>query len=63
MHISKFVRINLAGMGVGNGWMSPYHEAQYGEFLYQFGLLDEKERDTCLDMEAETRRLIDQGEL
>jgi len=56
------IQINLAGMGVGNGWMSPYHEAKYGEFLYQFGLLDEKERDTCLSMESETRRLIDEGE-
>ena len=50
-------------MGVGNGWMNPYHEAKYGEFLYQFGLLDEKERDTCLSMESETRRLIDEEEL
>ena len=56
-------RINLAGMGVGNGWMSPYHEAKYGEMLYQVGLVDARGRDECLSREAEIRRLIDQGEL
>jgi len=55
------IKINLAGMGIGDGWMSPYHNAQYGNFLYQVGLVDEKERDECLSMEAETQSLIDQG--
>merc|ERR1712198_604521 len=32
------IRINLAGMGIGDGWMSPYHNARYGHFLYQVGL-------------------------
>ena len=50
-------------MGIGDGWMSPYHNAQYGNFLYQVGLVDEKERDECLSMEAETQSLIDQGKL
>jgi len=57
------LHINLAGMGVGNGWMSPYHEAKYGEMLYQIGLLDAKGRDECLSREAEIRELIDGGEL
>merc|ERR1712126_373441 len=26
--------INLAGMGIGDGWMSPYHNGRYAEFLY-----------------------------
>jgi len=57
------LQINLAGMGVGNGWMSPYHEAKYGDMLYQIGLVDAIGRDECLSREAETRRLIDEGEL
>ena len=28
-------RIELAGLGIGDGWMSPYHNARYGNFLYQ----------------------------
>jgi len=57
------LRINLAGMGVGNGWMSPYHEAKYGDMLYQVGLVDAKGRDECLSREEGIRRHIDQGEL
>ena len=50
-------------MGVGNGWMSPYHEAKYGEMLYQLGFVDAKGRDECFSREAEIRELIDKGEL
>jgi len=56
------IKINVAGMGIGDGWMSPYHNAQYGNFLYQVGLVDEKQRDQCLSMEAQTQRLIKEGQ-
>merc|ERR1711970_610147 len=59
---NNVIKINIAGMGIGDGWMSPYHNARYGNFLYQVGLVDEKERNECLSMEAETQRLIDQGQ-
>jgi len=55
------IRINLAGMGIGDGWMSPYHNARYGNFLYQVGLVDENQLETCLEMETETQRLINMG--
>ena len=50
-------------MGIGDGWMSPYHNARYANFLYWASLLDAKQRDECLVMETETQRLIDEGEL
>jgi len=56
------IKINIAGMGIGDGWMSPYHNAQYGNFLYQVGLVDEKQRDQCLSMEAQTQNLINEGQ-
>jgi len=56
------IRINLAGMGIGDGWMSPYHNARYGHFLYQVGLIDETELQTCLEMEEETQALIEKQE-
>jgi len=56
------IKINVAGMGIGDGWMSPYHNAQYGNFLYQVGLVDEKQRDQCLSMEAQTQSLINEGQ-
>ena len=59
----QYFSINIAGMGIGDGWMSPYHNAQYGDFLYQVGLVDEKQRDECLAMESETQSLIEAGEL
>ena len=31
----SFGRINLVGMGIGDGWMSPYHNARYANQLYQ----------------------------
>ena len=57
------VRINLAGVGIGDGWMSPFHNARYANFLYWSSLLDAKQRDECLAMEMETQRLIDEGQL
>jgi len=56
------IRINLVGMGIGDGWMSPYHNARYGNFLYQVGLIDENDLQTCLDMEEETQALIEKEE-
>ena len=56
-------RINIGGMGIGDGWMSPYHNARYANFLYWTSLLDAKQRDECLAMETETQRLIEEGEL
>ena len=57
------VRINLAGVGIGDGWMSPFHNARYANFLYWSSLLDAKQRDECLAMEMETQRLIGEGQL
>jgi len=54
------IKINVAGMGIGNGWMSPYHQIQYGDFLYEVGLLDGKQRDKCHEIEATTRNHIEE---
>jgi len=57
------VRINLAGMGIGDGWMSPYHNARYADFLYQVGLVDERQRDYCLSLEENTQSYIRRGQM
>jgi len=54
------IKINLAGLGIGDGWMSPFHNARYGNFLYQVGLIDENELSLTLDMESETQSLINE---
>jgi len=56
------ININLAGMGIGDGWMSPYHNARYANFLYQVGLVDGNQRDDCLIQESQTQALIDLGQ-
>jgi len=56
------IKINLAGMGIGDGWMSPYHNARYANFLYQVGLVDPNQRDDCLIMESQTQALVDLGD-
>ena len=48
-------------MGIGDGWMSPYLNARYADFLYLIGLVNEKQRDECLEMEATTHSLIKKG--
>merc|ERR1719234_2664123 len=57
------IQINLAGMGIGDGWMSPYHNARYAKFLYQVGLVDEQDLDYCLSQEQTTQDLINGGNL
>ena len=60
---NNVLKIPVAGMGIGDGWMSPYHSARYADFLYQVGLVNEKQRDECLEMEATTQSLIEKGDL
>merc|ERR1712121_570220 len=59
---ADLIQINIGGLGIGDGWMSPYHNGRYANFLYQASLLDAKQRDECLAYETETQRLIDAGQ-
>ena len=52
------IKINMIGLGIGDGWMSPIHQAKYGDYLYQFSLIDENERAEALLMESDTEQLI-----
>jgi vitellogenic carboxypeptidase-like protein len=37
---ANWTRINLAGIGMGNGWMSPLDQGKYASYLFFHGLLD-----------------------
>ncbi|XP_054282680.1 venom serine carboxypeptidase-like [Macrosteles quadrilineatus] len=39
------LKINLAGMMIGDGWTDPREQINYGDYLYQAGLIDDAERD------------------
>ena len=39
------MRMPLKGLAIGDGLCDPSHQLDYGDFLYQVGLLDEADRD------------------
>ena len=45
------VNINLKGIGIGNGWMSPLEQGKYANYLYYHGLLDSEQFFTLRDLE------------
>lgn len=56
---AKAAGINLQGMAIGNGWCDPRNMANYGDFLYQIGLIDQKQRDYFITEENKFVRLVD----
>jgi vitellogenic carboxypeptidase-like protein len=51
MNPTADVHINLVGLGIGNGFMSPPDSSIYADFLYQGGYVDGSTRDEMLSME------------
>lgn len=45
------LKINLVGLGIGDGFMSPPDSSVYAEFLFQAGLIGEAERENLLKIE------------
>ncbi|CAF0842433.1 unnamed protein product [Rotaria sordida] len=48
-------RINLKGMTIGDGVCDPVNQYQYGEFLYQIGLIDQTQK-TYVDLQTALMR-------
>ena len=55
--------INLMGMAIGNGLVDPINQVDYGDFLYNVGLADAKQRQVFHAFATETVDLINQGDL
>jgi len=55
------VRINLKGLAIGDGLTDPIHQMNYGDFLFQTGLVDELDRNTLTGMSKVTKQYIKQG--
>ncbi len=54
---SPAVPINLRGLAVGNGGMSPPDSFIYGDYLFELGLVDDIARGDLLEMERELKDL------
>ena len=57
---AKEAGINLKGLAIGDGMCDPRTMLNYGDYLYQIGLLDEPQRDHFAEVEKKTASLIDQ---
>ena len=56
------MKINLAGLGIGDGFMSPQDSSIYAEYLFQAGLVGERERDELLADEADMKNYCSRGD-
>jgi len=56
------VDINLVGLGIGNGWMSPLEQGKYASYLYYHGLLDGDQYLTLLNLEEDLTQKISKQE-
>ena len=52
------VDINLVGLGIGNGWMSPLEQGKYASYLYYHGLLDGEQYLTLLNLEDDLTQKV-----
>lgn len=51
-------KINLKGLAIGNGFVDPYHQLKYGNYLFSLGLIDAKTRDWFFKIEMNARECI-----
>ena len=56
------IKINLSGLGIGDGFMSPPDSSVYAEYLFNLGLVGEKERDSLLKWEDEMKYHVSVGQ-
>ena len=52
------IKINLKGIRIGNGWMSPMDQGKYASFLYYHGMLDGEQYLTLLQLEEELINMV-----
>ncbi len=59
---SPEIFINLQGLAIGNGAIDPVNSYIYGDYMYQVGLVDEQDREIMLEMEADFKEAVEDGD-
>lgn len=57
-HSKPEEQINLAGLAIGNGLSDPQHQMNYGDYLYQLGLIDANGQQKFTELEKKGIDLI-----
>ncbi|KAG5880352.1 hypothetical protein JTB14_025771 [Gonioctena quinquepunctata] len=52
------LKINLQGLSIGNGLSDPEHQLNYGDYLYQLGLIDDNMQKIFQDQEQQGIKYI-----
>nr|XP_023012514.1 venom serine carboxypeptidase-like [Leptinotarsa decemlineata] len=52
------VKINLQGLAIGNGLSDPENQLQYGQYLYEIGLIDTHDRQIFSNLEQQGIKYI-----
>lgn len=62
MNINAQQKINLKGLAIGNGYTDPVNQLNYGDYLYQIGLIDAETIDTFHKHEQTAIAAIKKGD-
>lgn len=58
---AKEARINLKGLALGNAYCDPANQLDYGNYLYQHGLLDDNQRNAFLNLQNDIAAEVKKG--
>lgn len=53
---------NLQGLAIGNGFVDPKTQSDYGDFLWKLSVIDKAQRDHFISEQNKFKKLIDQKE-
>ena len=57
------LKVNLKGMAIGSGFVDPINQVDYGDVLYNIGLIDANQREEFHTIATDSVDLINQGDL
>ncbi|GAB6021027.1 hypothetical protein CHUAL_003664 [Chamberlinius hualienensis] len=58
---SASLKINLKGFAIGDGWTDPVTQFDYGDYLFNVGLINEEQREVFYDVQIQMIEFINAG--